>query len=197
MLRKIRSLVSNSDYFGIYDNALSKKECEILINQFEKSSHVKGVTASGHNPKLKNCLEKGYNFKDESVVSNILRPVLIKCIGKYADKYSSSLDKIADWKYTDSYNFQKYENEDDGYFSWHCEQAGKDPASRRILAWMFYVNDAKSGTEFMYYPTIRARMGRCVIWPSSWTHVHKGVTPNKGLKYITTGWISYYDSNFS
>ena len=42
MLRKIRSLVSNSDYFGIYDNALSKKECEIIINQFEKSEQGPG-----------------------------------------------------------------------------------------------------------------------------------------------------------
>ena len=53
MLRKIRSLVSNSeDFFGIYDNALSKKECEILINKFEKSDKVKrGLTTNGYDPK--------------------------------------------------------------------------------------------------------------------------------------------------
>ena len=40
MLRKIRSLVSNSDYFGIYDNALSKKECDFLIDYFELVSYI-------------------------------------------------------------------------------------------------------------------------------------------------------------
>ena len=85
---------------------------------------------------------------------------------------------------------------DSGYKAWHCEHAyAKEydslaEAPRRILAWMFYLNNAKSGTEFMQYPTVRARMGRCVIWPAGWTHVHRGVIPNKGLKYIITGWVS-------
>ena len=59
------------------------------------------------------------------------------------------------------------------------------------MAWMFYLNDAKSGTEFANYPTINAKMGRCVIWPSFWTHLHKGVIPNRGIKYIATGWFVY------
>ena len=68
-----------------------------------------------------------------------------------------------------------------------------EPYSLRVLAWMFYLNDAKCGTEFMNYPTVSAKMGRLVIWPAGWTHLHKGVTPNRGLKYITTGWCSFYD----
>ena len=36
-----------------------------------------------------------------------------------------------------------------------------------------------------------AKAGRLVIWPSAWSHPHKGVTPNKGLKYIATGWYCF------
>ena len=54
---------------------------------------------------------------------------------------------------------------------------------------MFYLNDA-SGTEFMHYPTVRAKIGRCVIWPAGLTHMHKSQI-NKGLKYIISGWIGY------
>ena len=37
----IRSLFrKNPDFIEIYDHALSKRECEILINQFEKSDDV-------------------------------------------------------------------------------------------------------------------------------------------------------------
>ena len=61
------------------------------------------------------------------------------------------------------------------------------------MAWMFYLNDAKSGTEFMHFPTINARRGRLVIWPAFWTHTHKGVIPNKGVKYIITGWVSFLE----
>ena len=56
---------------------------------------------------------------------------------------------------------------------------------------MFYLNNSKTVTEFVQYPTVRAKMGRCVIWPSAWTHVHRGVTANKGLKYVITGWVSF------
>ena len=54
---------------------------------------------------------------------------------------------------------------------------------------MFYLNDA-SGTEFMHFPTVDAIMGRCIIWPSAFTHMHRSA-PNKGLKYIMSGWFSF------
>ena len=54
----------NLDFIEIYDHALSKKECEILINQFEKSNEVvKGVTAAGYRPDYKNCLELHCNLE--------------------------------------------------------------------------------------------------------------------------------------
>ena len=192
MLRKIRSLVSNSeDYFGIYDNALSKKECEILINQFEKSDKVKpGLTTTGYHPEAKSCRQITGNFKDNSIIDTIIKPSLISCLDSYKSRYLS-LKYSFWWRYYDGYSFQKYDGEEDGYKLWHTEHGPGKEASQRIIAWMFYLNNAKSGTEFMHYPTINAKIGRCVIWPSSWTHVHKGVIPNKGLKYIITGWAAF------
>jgi prolyl 4-hydroxylase len=85
------------------------------------------------------------------------------------------------------YNLQKYE-EGEGFFSLHNEQSGSYPY--RLLAWMVYLNDATSGTEFPYQEmTVTPKEGRTVIWPAGWTHPHKGVTPNKGTKYIATGWF--------
>ena len=61
-----------------------------------------------------------------------------------------------------------------------------------MLAWMVYLNDASSGTEFPYQNmTIQAKTGRTVIWPAAWTHPHRGVIPNVGVKYIATGWFYY------
>ena len=189
--------VGNPSYIEIYDNALNKKECDILINQFEKSTPTTGMTGMGFAPHIKECLQLDDTFlSDGSIISNIVKPILIRYVDKYNQQYSKLLERTGPWKYNDNYSFQKYETEDDGYKAWHCEHAyakgydGLEGASRRILAWMFYLNNAKSGTEFMQYPTVRARMGRCVIWPAGWTHVHRGVIPNKGLKYIITGWVS-------
>ena len=183
--------VGNPSYIEIYDNAFNKKECDILINQFEKFTPTTGMTGMGFTPHIKQCLQLDDTFlSDGSIISNIVKPILIRYVDKYNQQYSKLLERTGPWKYNDNYSFQKYETEDDGYKAWHTEHGAGEEASHRILAWMMYLNDAKSGTEFMQYPTVRARMGRCVIWPAGWTHVHRGVIPNKGLKYIITGWVS-------
>jgi|3_EtaG_2_1085321.scaffolds.fasta_scaffold21860_2 hypothetical protein len=198
MLRKIRSLVSNSDYFGIYDNALSKKECEILIEQFEKSPQTPGQIYNREENEVTICQEykksldlEGGRFSNGSIISNIVNLQLIKCIEKYKIEHPQVMHTSSMWSFCDDYSFQKYDGEEDGYKEWHCEHGVSSYCNKRILVWMFYLNNAKSGTEFMNYPTVRAKMGRCVMWPAGWTHIHKGVTPNQGIKYIITGWISY------
>ena len=182
----------NPDFVEIYDNALSQKECEILINQFEKSDEqFFGGTMMGYEPDKKKCVQLRINFNNPSVISTIVKPKLITCIRKYNKKYCENLRYISRWKYHHEASFQKYDGEEDGYKVWHSEHGPGEESSKRILAWMFYLNDAKCGTEFFNSPTIKAKRGRCVIWPAFWTHTHRGVIPNIGLKYIVTGWISY------
>ncbi len=188
------NLFGRSNFIEIYDNTLSKKECEILINQFEKSNHKEGVILTGDGyaikPDVKKCRQFGWKLSDTSVVSNIIKSHLSGCIEKYNKKYPEMLDNLDSWNCEDRYSFQKYDGKDDGFKRWHCDSGGKSSCSR-VLVWMFYLNNAQSGTDYMYYPNINAKMGRCVIWPASITHVHRSHLPNKGLKYIVTGWVSF------
>ena len=198
MLKRIRSLVSNFNFnpsfIEIYDNALTKEECTMVMNQFAKSSQADnwGYTSQGFQPEQKKCKQITGGFDDNSVISTITYRRLCECMKKYNLTYLA-LGKASYWRIHKGWSFQKYEEEDDGYKVWHCEHgpSPNDGINRRIMAWMVYLNDAKCGTEFMSYPTIDAKMGRCVIWPAAWTHTHRGVCPNKGLKYIITGWVTY------
>ena len=140
-------------------------------------------------PHAKQDIEIGGVLGDGSDLSEIIWSGLNKSFQKYHNKYYGGLNNIHCWRMDLDYNVQRYKSENDGYKIWHTE-AGGPPTSNRILVWMIYLNDAKSGTDFMYFPTLKAKEGRCVIWPSAWTHMHKS-HPNKGLKYIATGWISY------
>ena len=191
MLRKIRSLVLNSSFIEIYDNALSHEECDILISRFERSEQGRGAVWNngqmGIDLSVKDSIElPNLRFSNGDLISNLIRTKLQFSINKYIKKYSH-IPQLNTWGVEDGYTFKKFEK-GGGYKSWHHEHGPKNQ-SERILAWMFYLNDA-SGTEFMHYPTVRAKIGRCVIWPAGLTHMHKSQI-NKGLKYIISGWIGY------
>jgi len=195
MLKKIRSvgLNFNPSFIGIYDNILTKKECEILISLFEKSHKAPGVCRyygkRGVNPEFKKSIEiPDCRFSNGNLISNIISTALASPMIKYREQYPD-LTHIFKYQVDDDYTFKKFETEDDGFKRWHCE-AGSGDTAKRVLVWAFYLNNAESGTEFMHFPTVRAKMGRCVIWPAGWTHIHRSA-PNKGLKYYLSGWISY------
>ena len=61
----------------------------------------------------------------------------------------------------------------------------------RTIAWMVYLNDVEEGgeTEFLYQKRkVKPTKGTVVIWPGSYTHVHRG-NPPMSTKYIATGWF--------
>ena len=181
--------MNTPDFIGVYDNALSSKECNELISFFESDSKkVKGVTWNGKKLITDERVKKNIELKDAKVSTTpIIAKRLEECVIEYCEEYPS-LRHIQPWNLIDDYTFQKLEEVNDGYKIWHTEH-GAGHHSRRVLAWMFYLNDA-SGTEFMHFPTVDAKMGRCIIWPSAFTHLHRSA-PNKGLKYIMSGWLSF------
>jgi len=84
-----------------------------------------------------------------------------------------------------------------GYSIWHSEQ-GPGTASSRVLAWMVYLNDVEKGgeTEFLYQSfKQKATKGTLVIWPSSYTHIHRGNPPYSNEKYVITGWANFQAEN--
>ena len=197
MLRKIRSsLNSNPSFIEVYDNEISLDDCQRLISLFEKYPN-KGrgkVVYNGRNQQIdeiKKCIEiPDRYFSKGDVISNIIASYLKKIINEYMQKYSElNSDYVGRWHVDDIYTFKKYETKDDGFKIWHTEQTnGK---SERLLVWMFYLNDAKSGTEFKHFSTVDAKMGRGIIWPATFTHMHRSES-NKGLKYIVSGWMSFF-----
>jgi hypothetical protein len=129
-------------------------------------------------------LDFGQDYEPNDVIYSLVN----KAKNEYVKTYSF-LDKLQ-WRLCPLYNIQGYDGPEEGFFSLHNEQTDMYPY--RMLAWMIYLNDAVSGTEFPYQDrTVTPKTGRTVIWPAGWTHPHKGVTPNQGLKYIATGWFYY------
>ena len=122
-----------------------------------------------------------------------LKNILISNIDEYVQQHSFLSTLYAPWTIEKLFNIQKY-NTGDSYCGEHMEH-GKDCfTSKRLLAWMIYLNDVKDkgGTcwpqqNFTSIP----RTGDLYIWPAGWTHSHYGVASPTEIKYILTGWCSF------
>ena len=81
--------------------------------------------------------------------------------------------------------------EGQGYHTWHSEIDGVQ-GCRRVLAWMTYLRVPEEGgeTEFLHQSKrIVPAVGKTLIWPAYFTHLHRGNPPLKGEKYYITGWF--------
>jgi hypothetical protein len=80
------------------------------------------------------------------------------------------------------------------YYHWHVD-AGPGEFSARQMVAIWYLNDVPGPggeTEFpLQQVSIRPAQGKLILFPPFWTHVHRGVTLQEGVKYIATTWISF------
>ena len=178
------------DFIEIYDTS-QISICENIVSFFERSYIPKSSGLKAFNwTRQKICSTMTLDFGQDWEINELVYAFVKVAIDKYRNKYDylKRIDKISQWRLCPSYNIQRYDGEQEGFFSLHNESSGSYPY--RMLAWMVYLNDAKCGTEFPYQEkTVTPKTGRTVIWPAGWTHPHRGVTPNVGIKYIATGWF--------
>ena len=69
-----------------------------------------------------------------------------------------------------------------------------DASSRnRFIVVSLYLNDVKGGeTEFLNQSLrVEAVKNRFVMFPATYTHIHRGNPPLSGTKYIITGWVEF------
>jgi hypothetical protein len=80
-----------------------------------------------------------------------------------------------------------------GYHTWHLE-SGSNLTCYRKLVCMVYLNDVQNGgeTEFLYQSLrIKPTKGTAIVWPSEFTHTHRGNPPLSNNKFIITSWFEF------
>jgi hypothetical protein len=81
------------------------------------------------------------------------------------------------------------------FYHWHVDSGpGENFIDRQLVA-IWYLNDVPGPggeTEFdLQQVKIRPTEGTLVLFPPFWTHVHRNVTLEQGVKYIATTWVCY------
>jgi len=135
-----------------------------------------------------NDLQFPGDFHEEPVAD--YKDSLGACLKSYENKYEG-VHAQKRFHIKEDFGIQKYPL-GGGYKVWHFENYVN---MNRLFAFMTYLNDVPDGgTEFLYQNmTVRAEKGLTLIWPSAWTHMHRGRVSNTKEKYIITGWYSISD----
>ena len=191
--------MSEETFVRIYDNVVSKSFCQGLIAYFEwclnnnktwdrfEANTVKKDKSTILNPST----QVDISFSEEHLrgyIREFNESFWDNCYPKYREDFSSVSNYPRHTIFT--YKVQKT-IPGGGYHVWHFENDDV-MFSRRILTYILYLNDIFDGgeTEFLYQSErIPPKEGTLVIFPTAFTHTHRGNPPLKGTKYIMTGWV--------
>ena len=169
--------------------------CDELIDTFHKNKSKWIDGTLGEDRKLKQNLKKSTEMiirpnEYDNYAKNYIDH-LGNCLKLYRKKYPFS-DNVAYYSLYDNIKIQHYKPSE-GYFKWHTENEGFGDDRMRHLVFMTYLNTVENaGTEF-YHQELKTPCvkGLTLIWPSAWTHYHRGVINKEKEKFIITGWINF------
>jgi hypothetical protein len=190
------------DFIGVIHNSCPLELCDQLKEYFDIYNAKDGFTYNRQLTEPVNKLDKddtslsvtGFNLVHEVNIRQVgylfCRSFWPNCYAPYLDKFnilkSLSEHKVIDMKLQKTLPGQ-------GYHIWHCETSSRE-LSNRILSFILYLNDVEEGgeTEFLYQKRrVKPTKGTCVLWPASFTHVHRGNPPLSNEKYVLTGWVEF------
>lgn len=80
------------------------------------------------------------------------------------------------------------------FYHWHIDGGSHEFSQRQLVA-IWYLNDVAGPggeTEFLFQDIkIKPEQGKLLLFPPFWTHEHRGVELQEGLKYIATTWVVF------
>jgi len=187
------------DYVYTIENVMDREMCKNIIERFENSPYREcGRTNSGLDLTIKVSTDL-YISCDEYISKDwrdVIETVII-CVKngltqyiKYAEENNicknSTIGGLVRRSCIGKPQIQK--TEVGGFYRWH-----DDAHSNRIFTYIIYMNDVEEGdggtTDFLNGKSIRPEAGKMVIFPATWTYIHRGKKLEKGEKYIITNFV--------
>lgn len=188
-----------------YDGAVPPELCKRVVEAFEKD--VEGQ-APGRlldrqvRDSIKKCTDipLGLRIRESDELRDLWKPIddaLYACVAASWQRFRRDVPSVQ--HITDKcllqdtgYQLQRYEPHV-GYFGPHIDSGSVDSAFR-IAAAVIYFNTVEEGggTNFPEWnETVDAVEGRILWFPAGWTHIHQGLIPLSGRKYIASTFMCY------
>lgn len=188
-------------------NALSKEECDAIIKyvpraqEFYKNSQE--YTTSPNDTRRQDTQYDPYYIFQAMMEEGLenMYPKINSILGNALEAYSDQFPVIKSQHMRHGVHFSQFKLQKTsiggGFHEWHCEDI---VLRERFLVWSIYLNDIIEGgeTEFLYKNVrVPAKQGCLCLFPSDWTHIHRGNPPISNEKWMLTGWYTYnYNSPY-
>tara|TARA_A100001037_G_C15149347_1_gene638189 strand:- start:286 stop:858 length:573 start_codon:yes stop_codon:yes gene_type:complete len=184
--------ITMQDHIGIFDNYISKTNCNKVIEYFKKKAAF-GEAYQRFQTEKVSLLEKNDTSVTVDTWVDDFKELFVNfdlALRRYVDNtglknfYSSF--KIVPLKIQLTLPGQ-------GYHTWHIEHGEPRDHANRVIVYTIYLNDVDEGgeTEFLHQSVrVKPKSGRIVFWPAGYPYVHRGNPPLEGEKYIMTGWLN-------
>jgi|TARA_R110000772_G_scaffold142013_1_gene251715 hypothetical protein len=190
--------VNITNFVGVYDNYITKEECNKAIKLFEdqnKFNNTINRISGEQSPILQKqdlqffAAPFNLDLWWESLKSMMLNFDLawkhyIQNTGA-SGAYGEVLFHFTNLKIQKTLPTE-------GYHVWHIEHGKGFEKEPRAFVFSIYLNDVEDGgeTEFLHFSKrVKPKTGRIVIWPAGFPYVHRGNPPLSGEKYILTSWM--------
>ena len=172
------------EFIRSYENTLSD---ELLSNLIMLATNQVTWKSNRHNNRTDKQMAIEPYWPD---LASQINHSLLRCFDSYLEEFPYLKELGEDWM--SGHIILQQTNPTEGYHAFHAENTQWNNAVRTI-AWMIYLNDVEEGgeTEFLYQKMrIKPTKNTCLLWPGSFTHLHRGLPPLSGSKFILTGWYT-------
>jgi prolyl 4-hydroxylase len=187
------------DFIGIYDESIPIELSEMFVVNYEEAKKNRTIIdlTKENETKVIEHLDPLKRMDEVAFVTPLFSTIyprppvdayfkfLNKCLKRYVEKYGIEFKGTV---YNDIFKIHKV-RKSEGFHSWHYERAIPSTIDR-IMAYMTYLEAPKEGgeTEFLHQSLrIKPIVGRTLIWPAGYTHMHRGNPPIDGEKMYITG----------
>ena len=190
---KIREIVPLSFIYEVAE-ALPADVCREAIRRFEALPDQQYLGRAGQEAEESRSIKRSTDLRisgreDWQDIDHMLARQLVAAINDLGSEFpyfrANAFKDVG-------YNMQRTQPGE--FYHWHVD-AGPGEFSQRQLVAIWYLNDVAGpggGTEFpLQRVVVQPKQGKLILFPPFWTHVHRGVTLQAGVKYIVTTWISF------
>lgn len=180
------------NFINVYPDIVSPTECRTIIDRFESDERVapsRGQYSENPVNRSGSMLPIGELPDWQDIVQDLNRKIE-DLVHHYARVYVAFQRVLLSDACALSPLLMERIEPGQG-FGWHFDGSLPEVESR-VLAILLYLADIDAGgeTQLAYQmAAIKPAAGSVALFPPYWTHLHRGDTPQAGLKYNVTSYV--------